>query len=447
MAGGGFPLRRSSARGGSVRPRRISVYGATDETLALVAALARRTDLEVGAVFDPEARVLGRRLALAEPATGGLLQRVLTDDPRALGDDALLSLVIDGGALVPFAGRFPAAVGRGVESLSPEAARVRLALEPRPWRDATANTSGEPGSGMRWEALCEAGLRVLALSEPGAIARATAAAARHLVGAEHAVVRIRDGDRGRYAVRAYDGPATGRPRSDLLALDVVAARAALRRGAAVAAADLQAERAPALLALPLVGAGRPLGTLALYGGGAGAGRFAAEDRALLERLAAFAAHALERTGAPAGMPEPVCPATADPVAERLAAALASAGTGPVALLSCRISPPPGGGEGDAAPGPALERAAEALQRRLRAGDVLGPAASGVLHAIVRDFAEPPAERVARLARAVAESVAKATPEDDAERPSLVFGYAVRPEDGETAPALLARAARPRIRLL
>jgi hypothetical protein len=444
MAGRGFPLPRSSALGSSVR--RISVYGATDEALALLPALARRTDLEVGAVFDPEARVLGRRLALVEPGAAGLLQRALTDDPRALADDARLSLVIDGGALVPFGERFRAAAGRGVESLSPEAARVRLALEPRPWRDAVADASGERGSALRWEALCEAGLRVLALSEPDAIAGATATAARRLVGAEHAVVRIRDGDRGRYAVRAYDGPAVGRPRSDLLALDVVAARAALRRGAAVAVGDLEAEGSPpTLLALPLVAAGRPLGTLALYGGVAGAGRFAAEDRALLERLAAFAAHALERRGAPAGIPRPTHPPAADPVVERIAAVLASAPTGPLALLSCRISPAPDGGEGGSRP--SLERAAAALQRHLRAGDVLGSAASGVLHAILRDFAEPPAERVARLARAVAEAVAKATPGDDAARPSLVFGYAVRPEDGETAPILLARAARPRIRLL
>ena len=54
----------------------------------------------------------------------------------------------------------------------------------------------------------------------------------------------------------------------------------------------------------------------------------------------------------------------------------------------------------------------------------------------------PAERIAALARGVAEEMAA---ED--EEIELVFGYAVHPKDGSDAEALLAAAASPRIRMV
>ncbi|RIL07909.1 MAG: hypothetical protein DCC71_01535, partial [Proteobacteria bacterium] len=57
----------------------------------------------------------------------------------------------------------------------------------------------------------------------------------------------------------------------------------------------------------------------------------------------------------------------------------------------------------------------------------------------------PAERVARLARAIAESAAK---EDGEAHADLVFGHAHHPDDDGGGPAaLLARASAPRLRML
>ena len=76
--------------------RRIAVYGASEAALALLPALARRRDLELVWIYDPEARALRRRLAWIEPGAARLLQEALTDDPRVPARAGGLALVIDG---------------------------------------------------------------------------------------------------------------------------------------------------------------------------------------------------------------------------------------------------------------------------------------------------------------------------------------------------------------
>jgi hypothetical protein len=112
--------------------RRIAVYGATDEALALLPALARRSDLELAWVYDPDARALRRRLAWIEPGTARLLQQTLTDDPRAARLDEGLCLVVDGGLAAP------APVPPPAGALPPAAAAARLRLAPEPWREPQA---------------------------------------------------------------------------------------------------------------------------------------------------------------------------------------------------------------------------------------------------------------------------------------------------------------------
>jgi hypothetical protein len=112
--------------------RRIAVYGATDPALALLPALARRADLELAWVYDPEARSLRRRLAWIEPGAARLLQGALTDDPRVPARGDPLALVIDGGLAAPA----PAAPPPG--AIDPAAASVLLQLPPAPWREPRA---------------------------------------------------------------------------------------------------------------------------------------------------------------------------------------------------------------------------------------------------------------------------------------------------------------------
>jgi predicted signal transduction protein with EAL and GGDEF domain len=68
-------------------------------------------------------------------------------------------------------------------------------------------------------------------------------------------------------------------------------------------------------------------------------------------------------------------------------------------------------------------------------------------ALLPDLGPAPAERVARLARAVAEHVTKDEALNRPARVALAFGYAVHPADAGTREALLARAREPRIRML
>ena len=110
--------------------RRIAVYGATDEALQLLPLLTSHPDLEVSAVFDPDAAVQRRRLALQDPPLAALLQRLLSDDPSRLRDDPRLDAVIDAGIAPAFTQDFAPLIERGVEVLSPHEASLRWAAIP-----------------------------------------------------------------------------------------------------------------------------------------------------------------------------------------------------------------------------------------------------------------------------------------------------------------------------
>jgi GGDEF domain-containing protein len=306
----------------------------------------------------------------------------------------------------------------------------------------------------RSEALQETLLGLLPLRDEDALARAAAAAAAWLAGAAQAVVRLRDAASPRFAVRAVAGADAGPERAELLALDGQAARAALRRAAAVDAAALTPHHsvsdAPALLALPLRGTGAPLGTLAVYGRRGGeedASGFAAEERALLERLAAFLGLLLERSpGAAAGAAAPgPAPDPRSSFEACLDAELARSDAPPLAVVCCWIDD----AEALRAAGcldAALRRAGEGLRAHLRDGDVVEAAAER-FRVLLFGMGEAPAERIARLARAVAEHVAKDEALNRPLRVALAFGYALHPGDGGSREALLARAAAARIRML
>lgn len=126
--------------------RRIAVYGASDEALALLPALARRRDLELAWVYDPDAPALRRRLAWIAPGAARLLQAALTDDPSVAARAGEVELVIDGGLAAPAP---PAG------AVTPAAASARLRLPPTAWRDPRppATVSSAPAADALPEAL------------------------------------------------------------------------------------------------------------------------------------------------------------------------------------------------------------------------------------------------------------------------------------------------------
>ena len=121
------------------RRARIAVYGATDAALELLPALARRRDLELVVVYDPNARALRRRLALIEPGAARLLQAALSDDLETFARTPELAIAIDGGLRPDLRERVPAlARAPGIECLAPAAAAQRLGLVPSAWREPAA---------------------------------------------------------------------------------------------------------------------------------------------------------------------------------------------------------------------------------------------------------------------------------------------------------------------
>jgi GAF domain-containing protein len=104
--------------------KRIGIYGAADEALQLIPLLLANPAVEITAVFDPHAAELRAGASSLDPAIGGLLEAVLTDDASALAADPSLYAVIDAGGEPGFAGRFPDAASRGVQIVSPLTARL-----------------------------------------------------------------------------------------------------------------------------------------------------------------------------------------------------------------------------------------------------------------------------------------------------------------------------------
>ena len=324
----------------------------------------------------------------------------------------------------------------------------------------------------RGDAVHEATLRLLAESDADRIAASAASSAALILDAEHAIVRALDPERRSFRVRCHIGATSG-PQGEALAhLDRRVARESLRRRALLGSADLEPDRqegdaTPELLVAPLVSGGRALGTLAVYEKRAPAGpNFDAFDRELLLRLAAITAHALADAlpdGAPSATESgPLLPFArfVTRIDEEVARADATAIEAPAfALVTCRIE------NWDELPVEFAARVAgsteAAFVAQLRRYDVATRTAPGALCALLPVPGAAASEHVARLARAVAEAVAKS--HEDEQRVALGFGYALYADDaarvfgepGEARPddalsmraELLARAAEPRIRML
>ena len=290
----------------------------------------------------------------------------------------------------------------------------------------------------RGEALHEAALRVLALRDAEEIARFAADFAAFAFEADLALVRLRAGTR--FSVRAQGGSAPEPLRAELFALDRAAAREALRRRAPVGERDVAGAEGRALLTVPLRGDGAALGTLGIYGRRERG--FGAEDRAWIERLAGYVGRALER--ALAGDEAARAPAPVDAELERRLASALARGE-PLAVVSCWLENERelrARGVVDRV----LGRVREGVRAHLGARDFAADGEHGVL-ALVSTAGASGAERIARLARAVAEHVMKDSAADEGPRAALAFGYALHPEDGDRAQALLERAGAPRIRML
>jgi diguanylate cyclase (GGDEF)-like protein len=318
-------------------------------------------------------------------------------------------------------------------------------------------------------AINEAGLQMVSATDPNEVLRLATSSAAMALESDHAVLRLQDDQTRRFAIRSYFGSADGPMQERLFRLDKRASVEALRRRTPVLVRDVASDPELAacetdvrsLLAAPLSREGQPIGTLALYDKIAPdrftPGRFGPDDLKLFEQFVSYLERALsnallharvrqlrhfdEETGLP----------NESQLARRIEEELARAGAreGAVAVAVARIENLM---ELEAQADPQRTRKlvlciTESLRQHARDFDVvarLGPAEFAVL---LPEPGSAPGERVAMLARAVAEDVSKDESLNHPTRVSLSFGYATAPADGRDRRSLLERARVPRIHMV
>jgi GGDEF domain-containing protein len=309
----------------------------------------------------------------------------------------------------------------------------------------------------------------MSIEDPAEVLRQGTSAAAMALEADHALLRLRDEDTGRYAIRSYFGSADGRLQERLFRLDKRASVAAIKRRAPVLVRELQADPdfaefasdVRSLLVAPIQREGSVIGTLALYDKMSpdrfAPGSFGEADVELFTR---FVAH-LERAIANAqfvwrarqfrDLDDETSLPGAGYAEKRIDEELARAQgrSGALAVAVCRVENLDAIERARDAPFArrVRRRVAEALRANLRDFDVAARGGAGEFWLLLPDPGPAPGDRVSALARSVADDVAKDDALNQPVRIALGFGYAVHPEDGADRDALLSRAATLRIRMV
>ena len=317
-------------------------------------------------------------------------------------------------------------------------------------------------------AINETGIRLVSCRDPAEVTRLATSSAVFILEADHAILRLQDAETRRFAIRSYYGSADGRTQELLFRLDKQVALDTLRSQRARVVPDLarDANAAPlaggfrSALAAPLRRDGKVIGTLALYDKIAPdrffAGAFDDDDLHVFGRLVSYVERGIENAlfHASSARNQSFDEETGLPNAEylnrRVSQELARAGgkAGSVALVTCKLDNLPELRQGDQRRAELLvARAADALRTHLREFDVLARTGEDEFAALLPDPGPSPEERVTALARAVAEEIAKDEALAGGPRANLAFGYAVHPAEGSDRDALLARARKPRIRMV
>jgi GAF domain-containing protein len=317
-------------------------------------------------------------------------------------------------------------------------------------------------------AINETGIRLVSSRDLAEVTRLATSSAVFILEADHAILRLQDPETRRFAIRSYYGSADGRTQEKLFRLDKQVALDTLRSQRPRVLPDLSRDPAAgplaggfrSALAAPLRREGKVIGTLALYDKVTPdrffAGAFGDDDLHVFGRLVSYVERGIENAlfhassqrnqsfDEETGLPN------ADYLGRRVSQELARAGgrEGSVALVTCKLDNLPELRGKDLRRGELLvARAAEALRIHLREFDVLARTADDEFSALLPDPGASPEERVTTLARAVAEEIAKDEALAGGPRANLAFGYAVYPAEGADRDALLARARKPRIRMV
>jgi diguanylate cyclase (GGDEF)-like protein len=321
----------------------------------------------------------------------------------------------------------------------------------------------------RVSAINEIGIRMLSTPELGEVVRLATSSLAMILEGDHAVLRLRDDESGRFVIRSYYGSADGRQQEQLFKLDKLVSVRALKKRAPELVRDLATTPSlselrgalRSLMTAPLRRDGRVIGTLSVYDKVAAdrfyAGRFNDDDFQIFTRFVSYVERAVDHSLVQVGMRQHrnFDEATGLPNAAYLDKRIHEEITrsvgreGALAIAVCRIENTEElsrhGGPGHTHR--VVQRCADALRAHLRDFDVLGRSASNEFTVLMPEPGLSPGERVFELARSVADAISKDEPLNDPVRVALSFGYAVHPMDGADRESLRRRAGEARIRMV
>jgi diguanylate cyclase (GGDEF)-like protein len=317
-------------------------------------------------------------------------------------------------------------------------------------------------------AINESGVRLLSTRDPAEVARMTTSSGALILESDHAVLRLQDPESKRFVIKSYYGSADARAQEALFKLDKTLCVEALKARQPRLLRNLAKEPAYAALAAgvrsalvaPLKRDGRAIGTLAFYDRVAQdqffPGLFSDDDLQVFARYVSYVERALENaafhvaTAKHRNFDEETGLPNADYWGRRLDQELARAAgrENALAVVSCRIENLADVRQSDTRRADrVLQRTAEALRNHCREFDVVARGGDTELLVLMPDPGPHPEERIAGLARQVAEEIARDEALASPVRPALAFGYAAYPSEGADRAALLNRTKTARIRMV
>ena len=478
-------LRKQASRYTAVRAVRDALGGTDPLSARLEALCTRVAALAPGGIAtvyllgDDELRLAAT--SLSGGGLGGEYRIALGAgiDGRAARERAPVFLESEPGALAYAA--LPLVAGDaclGVLSVQTSGARGRPARALRETLHEIAAAAAEEIAKAEREArtsaratkigaINELGVRLLSTRDPAEVARMTTSSGALILESDHAVLRLQDAESKRFVIRSYYGSADARGQEALfkldkqLCLEALKARQAklLRLAKEPAFAPLAAGVRSALVA-PLKREGRAIGTLAFYDKVATdqfyPGLYTDDDLQVFSRYVSYVERALENaafhaaTAKHRNFDEETGLPNADYWGRRLDQELARAAgrENALAVVALRIENLGEIRRADTRRADrVLQRTAEALQSGAREFDVIARGGDAELLALLPDPGAHPEERVAALARQVADEIARDEALTTPVRPALAFGYAAYPSEGADRAALLQRTKTPRIRMV
>jgi diguanylate cyclase (GGDEF)-like protein len=479
-------LRRQASRYTAVRAVREALGGASAIDARLEALCARVAELAPGGIAtvyllgDDELRLAAT--SLAGGGLGGEYRIALGAgvDGRAARDRGPIFLDSEPGSLAYAA--LPLVAGdaclgvlsvqtSGVKGRPARALRETLleiaaaAAEEIAKAEREARTSARA---TKVSAINETGVRLLSTRDPAEVARMATSSGALILEADHAVLRLQDAESKRFVIKSYYGAADARAQATLFKLDKQLCVEALKARQPRLLRNLAKEPAVAALAggtrsalvAPLKREGRAIGTLAFYDKMATdqffAGSFDDDDLQVFGRYVSYVERALENaafhvaTAKHRNFDEETGLPNADYWMRRLDQELTRAAgrENALAVVVCRIENLGEVRRADTRRADrVLQRTAEALRNHCREFDVVARGGDAELLVLLPDPGAHPEERVATLARQVAEDVSRDEALAAPSRPALAFGYAAYPSEGADRTALLNRTKTPRIRMV